>query len=76
MDINDFVRYCMDNTSNIYDFARYCMDNASNIYIVEFGKVTSLAEARDKTYQMHRLWRGRFAGRKTQERQGVHPLRA
>ena len=52
---------------DINEFASYCMDNASNIYIVEFGEVTSLAEARDKTFQMHKLWRGRFAGNKTQE---------
>lgn len=53
---------------DIGEFADYCIDNATNIYIVEFGrKVTSLAEARNKTYQMWKLWNRRFAGNKSQE---------
>lgn len=54
---------------DINEFASYCMDNAANIYIVEiwtingyhFEKIVSLAEAGNKSYQMHKLWRGRFA---------------
>ena len=45
---------------NIQEFCDYCHDNGENIYVVEHGSVVSLANAKDHTYQMYRLWMDRF----------------
>ena len=44
----------------IQEFCDYCHDNGENIYVVEWGKITTLANARDHTLQLHNLWMGRF----------------
>ena len=45
---------------DINQFIDYCIANSTSIYVVERGRVVNLAEARHKTCQMWKLWNGRF----------------